>query len=80
MSVVDKIELYDDCLLNSNVKAVSKPDLGQSQIASQLQAQTTLNTNIISVHSCLFKSLAYLVISLTDTGIIRYEFISTFSL
>ena len=59
--IIDKIDVFDDYLLNKTVSATS---------SQQQQQQQTTNacTNIISIKSSYLKSLSYLVVSLTDTG------------
>ena len=56
--IIDKIDVFDDYLLNKTVSATS----------SQQQQTTNACTNIISIKSSYLKSLSYLVVSLTDTG------------
>jgi len=61
--IIDKIDVFDDYLLNKTVSAVTSSSQQQQQ-----QQTTNACTNIISIKSSYLKSLSYFVVSLTDTG------------
>jgi len=77
MKIIEKIEVFDDFLLNQSSKAASKIELTQNIPPAQTP-QTTLNTNIISVRSSFLKTMAYLVVSITDAGyVIMHLFVES---
>ena len=66
--IIDKIEIFDDYLLNKTNSGATSAN----QLQPQQTQQTNACTNIVSIKSSYLKSLSYLVVSLTDAGTIIY--------